>query len=94
MKGGENMEDMTVFMLKGERTALAHERITALARQDLKRLNQIDLDIKKIEDTLKRLELDKVRSIACKLDKLNDYQLDQVSKLVDRLISEEAGSSR
>lgn len=94
MKGGDNMEDMTVFMLKGERTALAHERITALARQDLKRLNQIDLDIKKIEDTLKRLELDKVRSIACKLDKLNDYQLDQVSKLVDRLISEEAGSSR
>lgn len=94
MKGGENMEDMTVFMLKGERTALAHERITALARQDLKRLNQIDLEINKIEDTLKRLELDKVRSIACKLDKLNDYQLDQVSKLVDRLISEEAGSSR
>lgn len=94
MKGGENMEDMTVFMLKGERTALAHERITALARQDLKRLNQIDLEIKKIEDTLKRLELDKVRSIACKLEKLNDYQLDQVSKLVDRLISEEAGSSR
>lgn len=88
------MEDMTVFMLKGERTALAHERITALARQDLKRLNQIDLEIKKIEDTLKRLELDKVRSIACKLEKLNDYQLDQVSKLVDRLISEEAGSSR
>lgn len=88
------MEDMTVFMLKGERTALAHERITALARQDLKRLNQIDLEINKIEDTLKRLELDKVRSIACKLDKLNDYQLDQVSKLVDRLISEEAGSSR
>lgn len=88
------MEDMTVFMLKGERTALAHERITALARQDLKRLNQIDLGIKKIEDTLKRLELDKVRSIACKLEKLNDYQLDQVSKLVDRLISEEAGSSR
>lgn len=94
MKGGENMEDMTVFMLKGERTALANERITALARQDLKRLNQIDLEINKIEDTLKRLELDKVRSIACKLDKLNDYQLDQVSKLVDRLISEEAGSSR
>lgn len=94
MKGGDNMEDMTVFMLKGERTALAHERITALARQDLKRLNQIDLEIKKIEDTLKRLELDKVRSIACKLEKLNDYQLDQVSKLVDRLISEEAGSSR
>lgn len=94
MKGGENMEDMTVFMLKGERTALAYERITALARQDLKRLNQIDLEINKIEDTLKRLELDKVRSIACKLDKLNDYQLDQVSKLVDRLISEEAGSSR
>lgn len=94
MKGGENMEDMTVFMLKGERTALGHERITALARQDLKRLNQIDLEINKIEDTLKRLELDKVRSIACKLDKLNDYQLDQVSKLVDRLISEEAGSSR
>lgn len=88
------MEDMTVFMLKGERTALAHERITALARQDLKRLNQIDLEINKIEDTLKRLELDKVRSIACKLEKLNDYQLDQVSKLVDRLISEEAGSSR
>lgn len=88
------MEDMTVFMLKGERTALAYERITALARQDLKRLNQIDLEINKIEDTLKRLELDKVRSIACKLDKLNDYQLDQVSKLVDRLISEEAGSSR
>lgn len=94
MKGDENMEDMTVFMLKGERTALAHERITALARQDLKRLNQIDLEINKIEDTLKRLELDKFRSIACKLEKLNDYQLDQVSKLVDRLISEEAGSSR
>lgn len=88
------MEDMTVFMLKGERTALAHERITALARQDIKRLNQIDLEIKKIEDTLKRIELDKVRSIASKLEKLNDYQLDQVSKLVDRLISEEAGSSR
>ncbi len=94
MKGGDNMEDMTVFMLKGERTALAHERITALARQDLKRLNQIDLEIKKIEDTLKRIELDKVRSIACKLEKLNDYQLDQVSKLVDNLINQEAGSSR
>lgn len=88
------MEDMTVFMLKGERTALAHERITALARQDIKRLNKLDLEIKKIEDTLKRIELDKVRSIASKLEKLNDYQLDQVSKLVDRLISEEAGSSR
>lgn len=94
MGGGDNMEDMTVFMLKGERTALAHERITALARQDIKRLNKLDLEIKKIEDTLKRLELDKVRSIASKLEKLNDYQLDQVSKLVDRLISEEAGSSR
>ncbi len=94
MRGGDNMEDMTVFMLKGERTALAHERINALARQDLKRLNQIDLEIKKIEDTLKRLELDKVRSIACKLEKLNDYQLDQVSKLVDSLINKEAGSSR
>lgn len=94
MRGGDNMEDMTIFMLKGERTSLAYERINALARQDLKRLNQIDLEIKKIEDTLKRIELDKVISIASKLEKLNDYQLDQVSKLVDSLINQEAGSSR
>lgn len=94
MKGGDNMEDMTVFMLKGERTALAHERITALARQDIKRLNKLDLEIKNIDETLRRLEVDKVRSIACKLEKLNDYQLDQVSKLVDSLINQEAGSSR
>ena len=81
-----NMDFAVIELLKGERFSLMNERISAMARQDRKRMTEIDREIKIIDDTLARIQLDKVKLIASKLEKLNDSQLDVVSQLVDDLI--------
>ncbi len=80
------MDFAVIELLKGERFSLMNERISAMARQDRKRLDDINREIKRIDDTLARMQLDKVKLIASKLEKLNDSQLDVVSQLVDDLI--------
>lgn len=80
------MDFAVIELLKGERFSLMNERISAMARQDRKRLDDINREIKRIDDTLARMQLDKVKLIAGKLEKLNDSQLDVVSQLVDDLI--------
>lgn len=80
------MDFAVIELLKGERFSLMNERISAMARQDRKRMTEIDREIKIIDDTLARIQLDKVKLIASKLEKLNDSQLDVVSQLVDDLI--------
>lgn len=80
------MDFAVMELLKGERFSLINERISAMARQDRKRMTEIDREIKIIDDTLARIQLDKVKLIASKLDQLNDSQLDVVSQLVDDLI--------
>ena len=82
------MDFAVMELLKGERFSLINERISAMARQDRKRMTEIDREIKIIDDTLERIQLDKVKLIASKLEKLNDTQIDIVSKLVDSLINE------
>lgn len=82
------MDFAVMELLKGERFSLINERISAMARQDRKRMTEIDREIKIIDDTLARIQLDKVKLIASKLEKLNDTQIDIVSKLVDSLINE------
>lgn len=80
------MDFAVIELLKGERFSLMNERISALANHDRKRLDDINREIKRIDDTLARMQLDKVKLIASKLEKLNDSQLDVVSQLVDDLI--------
>lgn len=80
------MDFAVIDLLKGERFSLMNDRISAMARQDRKRMTEIDREIKIIDDTLARMQLDKVKLIASKLEKLNDSQLDVVSQLVDDLI--------
>ena len=80
------MDFAVIDLLKGERFSLMNDRISAMARQDRKRMTEIDREIKIIDDTLARIQLDKVKLIASKLEKLNDSQLDVVSQLVDDLI--------
>ena len=80
------MDFAVIELLKGERFSLMNERISALANHDRNRLDEIAREIKRIDDTLARMQLDKVKLIASKLEKLNDSQLDVVSQLVDDLI--------
>ena len=82
------MDYAVIELLKGEKFSLMNERISALANHDRKRLDEISIEIKRIDDTLSRMQLDKVKLIASKLEKLNDTQIDIVSKLVDSLINE------
>lgn len=82
------MDFAVMELLKGERFSLINERISAMARQDKKKLDEINREIQRIDDTLSRMQLDKVKLISSKLEKLNDTQIDIVSKLVDSLINE------
>ena len=82
------MDYAVIELLKGEKFSLMNERISALANHDRKRLDEISIEIKRIDDTLARMQLDKVKLISSKLEKLNDTQIDIVSKLVDSLINE------